>query len=229
MDSTRELQFKEQVKKSFSSCKKDIESMQELISSQSELIQTVILDSKNKENQIGMLAQQLTESQNLTKDLLNELKEMKSDLQDFKKEQIQNSIITSNEESISLYEESVSNTSIPKQQIQQVEVPVVKSEPKPVKDPYEALLEFKAKLNKRDILKQKLMGIVPQEGMVLSELRFLFVEHFKYCSKATFYNYLKELELSKQVRIERENTKNMIYISGNVSATQTMNPQMHFQ
>lgn len=78
------------------------------------------------------------------------------------------------------------------------------------KDPYEALLMFKAKNNKRDILKQKIITMIGDVAN-LSELKFLFVEHFKYCSKATFYNYLKELELERQIKIERESSKNFIY------------------
>jgi len=83
-------------------------------------------------------------------------------------------------------------------------------------DPYEALLAFKARANKREILKQKLVSMVGESGINLSELKFLFVEHYKYCSKATYYNYLKELELEKVIKIERENTKNYIYLNNSI-------------
>lgn len=82
-----------------------------------------------------------------------------------------------------------------------------------VQDPYEALLAFKAKSNKRDLLKQKLLSLISENGMNLAELKFMFVDHFKYCSKATFYNYLKELELEKSIKIERENSKNFVYLT----------------
>ncbi len=78
-------------------------------------------------------------------------------------------------------------------------------------NPYNALLAFKAKSNKRDVLKQKLISLVSQGGVTLSELKFLFVDHYKYCSKATFYNYLKELELERQIKIERENSRNVVF------------------
>ncbi len=83
----------------------------------------------------------------------------------------------------------------------------------PSQDPYEALLAFKAKANKREILKQKLITMIGDTGINLSELKFMFVRHFKYCSNATFYNYLKELEMENTVIIKREKTKNYIYIS----------------
>ncbi|MDA3855124.1 MAG: hypothetical protein PF569_02610 [Candidatus Woesearchaeota archaeon] len=79
-------------------------------------------------------------------------------------------------------------------------------------DPYEALLAFKAKANKREVLKQKMTSFVTQSGINLSELKFLFVDHYKYCSKATFYNYLKELELERHIKIERENSKNFVFL-----------------
>ncbi|MFW6285562.1 MAG: hypothetical protein ACOC16_00150 [Nanoarchaeota archaeon] len=80
-----------------------------------------------------------------------------------------------------------------------------------IKDPYEALLAFKAKANKREILKQKLTTMISENGMYLSELKFLFVDHYRYCSKATFYNYLKELELEQNIKIERMSGKNVVY------------------
>ena len=89
----------------------------------------------------------------------------------------------------------------------------IPKEKKVIKDPYEALLAFKAKANKREMLKQKMTSMVSDSGMNLSELKFMFVEHYKYCSKATFYNYLKELEIEKIIKIERENTKNIVYIN----------------
>jgi len=79
------------------------------------------------------------------------------------------------------------------------------------KDSYDALLEFKARSNKRDLLKQKILSMVGESGLSLSELKFMFVEHFKYTSKATFYNYLKELELERHIKIERENSKNHVF------------------
>ena len=81
-------------------------------------------------------------------------------------------------------------------------------------DPYEALLAFKAKSNKRELLKQKMIQILEEnDGMVLSELKFLFVDHYRYCSKASFYNYLKEIEIERLIKIERNSGKNKVYLA----------------
>lgn len=198
MDSTRDIQFKEQIKKSFSACRKDIESLQQLVYTQSTSISQLLEQSRLKDEKIVSLEQNLITNQSKFDALLDEISKLRDEL--------------SNASNV------VETSSIKKEKVIEKEVKTESSHnSNQIKDPYEALLKFKAKLNKRDILKQKLLGMISNEGMILSELKFLFVEHFKYCSKATFYNYLKELELSKQVRIERENSKNMIYVSGNVS------------
>lgn len=113
------------------------------------------------------------------------------------------------------------NTQMPIQEISQnnikimneKEQPIIRQEKPKHEDPYQALLAFKAKINKKEMLKQKLISMINEVGINLSELKFLFVDHYKYCSKATFYNYLKEIELEKQVVIKREKTKNYVYLN----------------
>ena len=100
---------------------------------------------------------------------------------------------------------------------QVVEQPVAAPVAKVQKDPYEALLAFKAKANKREVLKQKMMTMVGENGVHKSELKFLFVDHYKYCSKATFYNYLKELELYSAIKIERVGGKDFVYLTHLIS------------
>lgn len=192
--------FKDQVKKSFSSCKQDIESLKEMISKQNEVIEKMIEESNQKSQLIESLQSQLN----------NGFEELKSQIENSNKIKIES-------ESSQIIDNNI--VSRPKEIKETKEVKQ--------KDSYEALLEFKAKLNKRDMLKQKLLSIVPKEGIVLSELRFLFVEHFRYCSKATFYNYLKELELSRTIRIEREQTKNLVYLSGELSSHQSIESSLH--
>lgn len=85
------------------------------------------------------------------------------------------------------------------------------------KDPYQALLEYKAKKNKREVLKQKMLQMIGERGIQLSELKFMFVDHFGYCSKASFYNYLKELEMEKTVTMGREQSKNLIFLTNPLS------------
>lgn len=87
-----------------------------------------------------------------------------------------------------------------------------KLEVKKTQDPYEALLAFKAKSNKKEILKQKIISMINESGINLSELKFLFVDHYNYCSKATFYNYIKELEYEKYIVQRRENNKTFVYL-----------------
>ena len=55
--------------------------------------------------------------------------------------------------------------------------------------------EFLRKLrkNKRDIIKQKILEAIQTKKLTTLELKDLIVDRNKYCSKATFYRYLKEL------------------------------------
>ena len=76
---------------------------------------------------------------------------------------------------------------------------------------YENIMSFRAKLNKKEILKNKIINLIEENGSYLSEICFLFVSHHKLSSKATFYNYLKELEIKNEISIKRENSKNVIY------------------
>ncbi len=78
------------------------------------------------------------------------------------------------------------------------------------KDTYTEILNFKARINRKDMLKKKMLALI-REKISLSELKYLFVDHHKYTSKATFYNYLRELEYEHAIEIKRENNKNIVY------------------
>ncbi len=107
------------------------------------------------------------------------------------------------------YIKEFNSTKQTKTETQEIKSKVVVQE-----DPYEALLKFKAKANKRDVLKNKMLSMISDGGMNLSELKFMFVDHFRYCSKATFYNYLKELKLERQVLVKEDNSgKSHIYLT----------------
>ncbi len=198
--------FKEQVRKSFSACKSDIESLKtENIELRDKLYST------ERENRV------LTEK---ISNLTSEIYELKAELKGISVaieyiKDFNEKIISANSNMIN---PNMAETAIKTQNIEPInESNFLKSNINPVKakieDPYEALLAFKAKANKRDLLKQKILSMIGESGLNLSELKYMFVEHFRYCSKATFYNYLKELELEKSVRIERENSKNHIYLN----------------
>ena len=201
------MEFKEQVKKGFQACKDDIE--------------TLFEDNKQLSSS---LQQSISENANLK----SEVQELKSLLSSFKEEfvSIGQELKTIKEQTTQRVEQSQVTQSVPIQQVpspvpvQQTPVsPLYSTTPQPVippssqVDPYEALLAFKAKSNKRDMLKQKMMSLVGDQGMNLSELKFMIVDHFRYCSKATFYNYLKELELEHHIKIERSHSKNIVFLA----------------
>jgi len=181
-------EFKEQVKKGFTACKDDITYLKDTVFN---------LKEENKS-----LKENITTLNDTIIELKGEIKGIKIAL-DYIKELKQEVKIQ------------------PQETPKQIEVPTqqpseqIKQQTKPemFKDPYEALLAFKAKHNKREVLKQKMMSMVGENGMSLSELKFMIVEHFRFCSKASFYNYLKELEIENVVAIRRENTKNTVYIN----------------
>jgi len=187
-------EFREQVKKGFVACKSDIAFLKDdnevIVQKMSSLVQ------ENKE-----LKSKLNETN-------SEINEMKAQIKAFEiaLNYIKNFNQTQNSE-----RDIISESNVP------VQKPVVQRQEIKSQDPYEALLAFKAKSNKRDLLKQKMISMINQGGSNLSELKFMFVEHFKYCSKATFYNYLKELELEKHVRVQRQNTKNFVYLMNDIS------------
>ncbi|MCH8520116.1 MAG: hypothetical protein LAT82_05165 [Nanoarchaeota archaeon] len=204
-------QFKEQVKKGFASCKEDITELQKQNSLQRDLLQSLIKQITSKDEYIEQLNSKIEILENSQKQIFEKLKELENNTINNSNQSNSNNINYIEEE---LYSSQNSYSTLNKNLNTKTQSKPIPSPSKSIKDPYEALLEFKAKVNKKDIIKQKILSTIPNEGINSSELCFLFVEHFKYCSKATFYNYLKELEFSNQIRTEREKSKNMIYTQG---------------
>lgn len=188
--------FRDHVKKGFSACKSDIDSLK--LNNDD-----LILKLKNLEEENSKLKNDMS-------DMNNSMIEMKAELKGIN---IALTYINEfNEKKSSSVVQPIKEIPIVQEsQVSHIEIPIQRQQVK--QDPYEALLAFKAKSNKRDVLKQKMLSMITDSGMNLSELKFMFVEHFRYCSKATFYNYLKELEIEKLVKIERENSKNYIYLN----------------
>lgn len=228
MNPSKDVTFKEQVKKSFSACRDDIEELKSNNFYLKQIIEQLNTNDEHKNSIIQNLQSQISTMQQTQTSLLQEIQSMREEFSTLKNQSLNQppSESLSQHTTISNYsnkdESDTSNQNYENNTNKQV-----KKEPK--KDPYEALLEFKAKTNKRELVKQKILTTVPNDGMILSELRFLFVEHFNYCSKATFYNYLKELEYSKQIRIEREHSKNIVYLQGisNMSSKEQYNSQFN--
>jgi len=178
-------EFKDSVKKGFFACKSDIESLKD--------------ENDNLKNKVNSL-----ESNN--SNLTTQLDEIKTEMHGLKI--ALDFIKNMKEEQVTTPSPQIQDPT-PQKEISKKINELSRKSP----DPYEALLAFKAKTNKRDLLKQKLISMIGESGMNLSELKFMFVEHFKYSSKATFYNYLKELEIERSVKVERENSKNYIYLT----------------
>ena len=201
-------QFKEQVKKSFTSCREDITELQKQNSLQRDLLQSLIKQINSKDELIEDLNTKIKSFEEFQKVILEKIQNIEN-----KNLKNNESEITKNVSVEEFYSKSDTNTFNNFNDIKHINSPSSKQ----IKDPYEALLEFKAKANKKEVIKQKILTTIPNEGINSSELCFLFVEHFKYCSKATFYNYLKELEFSNLIRTQRENSKNMIYTQGTMN------------
>ena len=80
------------------------------------------------------------------------------------------------------------------------------------KDVYEELVNFRTRLNKKENLKEKILTLINGTGTYLAEIQFLFVEQNKFTSKATFYNYLKELEFENQIETKRIKNKSVVFL-----------------
>lgn len=232
--------FKDSVKKSFTACRNDIEDLKaenqilkeklNSIEKLNESYQTDIIELKSEIKGLHIALDYIKEySENLQKNMNNLVSEQSklnasheqimqsqaSVLQNQTQQPVVPNTINFSSQ-VPLNSQPISNHYQQQEPMQYPQshgrVPAHHEIPKSL-DPYEALLAFKAKSNKREVLKQKILSMISESGMNLSELKFMFVEHFRYCSKATFYNYLKELELERSIRIERENSKNYVYLT----------------
>lgn len=189
--------FREQVRLGFKACKADIENLK--------------AENSVLRDRFFLVEQENKSLKEENKKIYLEISDLKAEIRglaialDYIKEFNQKQIANSKIKSIDEIKNELSFT-------KEVEIPLKQKPNLPKMDTYDALLAFKAKANKRELLKQKIMSMIGENGINLSELKFMFVEHFKYCSKASFYNYLKELEIERVVKIERENSKNFIYL-----------------
>lgn len=71
----------------------------------------------------------------------------------------------------------------------------------------------KFKKNKKDIIKARILDLIKRDKFSRSELKSIVVDQFKYCSKASFYRYLREMERSGQVSLVNSNKKDYFIIS----------------
>ena len=189
--------FREQVREGFKACKADIENLK--------------VENSVLRDRFFLVEQENKSLKEENKKIYLEISDLKAEIRglaialDYIKDFSQKQMINPNLNALNDMKKEFSLGS-------EIQIPVKQKQNLPKMDTYDALLAFKAKANKRELLKQKIMSMIGENGINLSELKFMFVEHFKYCSKASFYNYLKELEIERIVKVERENSKNFIYL-----------------
>jgi chromosome segregation ATPase len=215
-------EFKESTRRAFKQCRTDIDSLK---------IENDML--KEKLNSLGSTNSKL---QTTISDLNSEMKGIKIALDYIKSfnensnsqlsvQAIQNQNIQNQSQIQQQVELQPTQTQIPQSQnYQQPQVqPIYRPQqnyqsipdsqiPSMPVNSYDALIAFKAKSNKREMLKQKLISMIGENGMNLSELKFMFVDHQRFVSKATFYNYLKELEASGTITQERVHGKAHVFV-----------------
>ncbi len=64
--------------------------------------------------------------------------------------------------------------------------------------------------NRKDIVKQQIISETEKGTYSKLQLRDIVVDQKKYCSKASFYRYLDELELTGRVRYQRQKNQTVI-------------------
>jgi len=52
----------------------------------------------------------------------------------------------------------------------------------------------KYRKNRKNIIKQKILETIKLKPMLLEDLKYYIVDQLKYCSKASFYRYIKEMK-----------------------------------
>lgn len=195
--------FKAQVKKSFSVCRNDIDVLKFENNDLKEQLKQQNTQIEELKSQLKGLvyAIEILKGSNLNVNNLN--KNVNSDL------------IDTNTNMQSSMQNNIANNII--------------SNPLKREDPYEELLRFKAKVNKKDMLKNKLLAMINEHGTLLTEVKFLFVKQQNYCSNATFYNYLKELELENKLVIRRERNRNYIFLTNAIQENYNKNNNSNFK
>lgn len=64
--------------------------------------------------------------------------------------------------------------------------------------------------NRKDIIKQQILGEASKGSLTKIALRDVVVDQKKYCSKASFYRYMDELELQGLITYQRKKGKDVI-------------------
>ena len=69
--------------------------------------------------------------------------------------------------------------------------------------------------HKKEIIKQEILLQISTTNIALKELKREFVDRRKYCSKASFYRYVKELKIEQKIGKIVINSEEFVYLSIN--------------
>lgn len=97
--------------------------------------------------------------------------------------------------------------------VQEMPVAIQKSEKQRTKDNLKADLIKNYERNRKDIIKQQILSEAIKEDVSKIRLRDIVVDQKKYCSKASFYRYMEELELQGLISYQRKKGKDIIITS----------------
>jgi len=66
------------------------------------------------------------------------------------------------------------------------------------------------KKNQKSLIQQRILSLIERAEYSLPDLKMIIVDQKRYCSKATFYRYVSELEKSKLVSMAEVNGENIV-------------------
>jgi cell division protein FtsB len=75
---------------------------------------------------------------------------------------------------------------------------------KPKKDRLKEEIIRKFNRKKKDFIKNKILEIITTRSLILPELKEIVVDDFAYCSKATFYRYIKDINKEGILEIQND-------------------------
>ncbi|MDI3473685.1 MAG: hypothetical protein PWR30_8 [Candidatus Woesearchaeota archaeon] len=121
--------------------------------------------------------------------LKTEIKQIKEDIKS--NEDINKILIERIEKVESLYEE-LTKSSIKKDSVEEKTKRKLKTENPQIDSLQEEMLNSLEK-KRKEVVKMKIFGLIKSNTMSMTEIRKLIVDKLGYCSKATFYRYMREL------------------------------------
>jgi predicted metal-dependent hydrolase len=80
--------------------------------------------------------------------------------------------------------------------------------------------KFIKKLNrqKKEIIKTKMLEFLESKDYILADLKDLIVDDLSYCSKATFYRYIEDLNRKGLISLIRQENNTIIAKNGRIEA-----------